>query len=152
MSEPDVTTEVTRDTASATAVIPASAETIFEFIRRPANHGALSGDESVKATTAGPERLSAGDGFGMQMRIGAPYRVSSRVVEFEENRLIAWCHFSGHRWRWRLEPVDAGHTRVTETFDLSTARLPIALRLMGYPKRHRGNVATSVRNLARLVT
>ena len=35
-----------------------------------------------------------------------------------------------------------------ETFDLSTARFPPGLRLVGFPKRHEANVARSVANVA----
>ena len=44
----------------------------------------------------------------------------------------------------RIEPTPEGGTRVTETFDMSTARSQPALRLFGYPRRHRDNVASSV--------
>ena len=138
---------VTDTTASATAVVGAPAETIFDYIRRPANHPAISGDGTVRGTVAGPEILGNGDKFGMKMKMGVPYRIRSKVVEFEENRRIAWCHFGGHRWRWELEPLPDGKTRVTETFDMTTSKMPPALRLMGYPKGHRDNVAKSVDHL-----
>ncbi len=141
-------TTVTRDTVSATAVVEAPPDEVFEFLRRPANHAAISGDHTVKGPTSGPEALSLGDRFGMDMRLGVPYRVTNKVVEFEPGRRIAWSHFGGHRWRWVVEPAGEGRSQVTETFDLSTARLPLALRLMGYPKRHEQNVAGSVANLA----
>ena len=48
----------------------------------------------------------------------------SKVVEFEDNRRIAWSHLGGHRWRWEVKPTDDGKTIVTETFDQSTARFP----------------------------
>jgi len=145
----EVTTALDADTVSATAIVDAPAEVIFDFLRRPANHATISGDRSVRGTVVGPEVLGAGDRFGMSMRIVVPYRVTSKVVEFEDGRRIAWSHFYGHRWRWTLEPVDAGRTRVTETFDLSTAVAPFVLRLtLGLPRNHRGNVAKSVRNLA----
>ena len=143
-----VTTHIDRDTASATAVVHATPEEVFEFIRRPANHAVISGDKSVQGTTGGPERLALGDVFGMKMRIGLPYRVRSTVVELEENRRIAWCHGGKHRWRWALEQADEATTSVTETFDLSSSRFPSALRLIGYPQRHEANVAASVANLA----
>jgi len=143
----DVTTRRDRDTVSATAVVESTPEEIFEFLRRPANHAVISGDGSVRDTTGGDERLAAGSRFGMKMKIGVPYRVSSKVREFEENRTIAWSHFGGHRWRWVLEPTGAGATRVTETFDQSTAVFPPGLRLAGFPKRHEANVARSVANL-----
>jgi hypothetical protein len=49
----------------------------------------------------------------------------NHVVEFEEGRLIAWRPSEpgatppGHLWRWRLEPIDDTHTRVTHTYDWS---------------------------------
>lgn len=141
-------TTVTRDTAAATAVVTADAAALFDFVRRPANHPALAGDGTVKATLAGPEVLGAGDRFGMKMRKGVPYAIKSKVVEFEDGRLIAWAHFGGHRWRWEFEPLDEGRTRVTETFDMTTSKFPPLLRLMGYPKGHGKNVARSVDNLA----
>lgn len=143
----DVTTTRDRDTVSATAVVESTPEEIFEFLRRPANHVLISGDGTVRDTTGGDERLDAGSEFGMKMKIGMPYRVSSKVREFEENRRIAWSHFAGHRWRWELEPVGERTTKVTETFDLSTAVFQPVLRMVGYPKRHERNVARSVANV-----
>jgi Polyketide cyclase / dehydrase and lipid transport len=142
-----VTSHVDRDTASATVVVDAPAEKIFDFLRRPANHLIISGDHSVRGLTTGPEALANGDRFGMKMKLGLPYRIRSKVVEFEENRRIAWCHIGGHRWRWELEPTGDGQTKVTETFDMSTSRFPPALRLAGYPKGHEANVAASVANV-----
>ena len=81
------------------------------------------------------------------MKVGVPYAISSKVVEFEQDRRIAWCHLGRHRWRWQLEPTDDGRTQVTETFDLSTAVFPPALRLLGFPGRHERNVERSVANL-----
>jgi uncharacterized protein YndB with AHSA1/START domain len=144
-----VTTHLDRDTVSATTIVDASPSEVFEFIRQPAHHGEISGDGTVQGVRVGPDRLGEGDRFGMRMKLfGLPYRVTSKVVEFEPDRLIAWCHIAGHRWRWLVEPADGGQTRVTETFDLSTARVPPALRLAGFPKRHEANVARSVANVA----
>jgi hypothetical protein len=45
------------------------------------------------------------------------------VVEFQEGRLIAWKPSEqggtppGHLWRWELEPLEDGRTRVTHTYD-----------------------------------
>ncbi|MDZ7733389.1 MAG: hypothetical protein U5R31_09985 [Acidimicrobiia bacterium] len=85
-----------------------------------------------------PRVLGEGDKFGMDMKMGVPYRVSSKVVEFEDGKKIAWCHFGGHRWRWELEPTTDGKTELTETFEPSTAEFPPALRLAGYPEEARG--------------
>ncbi|MDQ3738456.1 MAG: SRPBCC family protein [Actinomycetota bacterium] len=142
-----IETTIDRDTVSATAVVQATPEEIFEFLRHPANHATTSGDGSVRGTTGGDERLQLGSRFGMRMKLGVPYRVSSKVREYEEHRTIAWSHFGGHRWRWQLEAVGDGSTKVTETFDLSTAVFPPGLRLAGFPKRHEHNVARSVANV-----
>ena len=72
---------------------------------------------------------------------GLPYKIRNTVVEFDEDRRIAWRHFGGHRWRYvpRAQP---GGTRVTESFDYSLyaapQRLLIELALpRPQPRRHR---------------
>jgi uncharacterized protein YndB with AHSA1/START domain len=135
------------ETVSASATVSADPHTVFEYVRRPANHAAISGDASVRGTVKGPETLELGDRFGMSMKAGVPYRITSKVVEYEPDRRIAWCHFGGHRWRWEFEPADGG-TRVTLTYDQSTARFAPMLRMLGYPERHRDNVEKSVANVA----
>lgn len=143
-----VTTSIDRDSVSATTTVAAAASEVFDFLCRPANHVALSGDESVRGTVSGPEVLGPGDRFGMSMKLGVPYRISSKVVEYEQDQRIAWCHLGGHRWRWEIEPAGEGRSRITETFDLSTAKVPPLLRVLGYPKRHEENVAESVAKVA----
>lgn len=143
-----VEVEEGRDALSATAVVDAPPAEVFDFLRRPANHAAISGDETVKGTTVGPELLGEGDRFGMSMKqFGLPYRITSKVTEYQHGTRIGWAHMAGHTWRWELEPLADGTTRVTETFDLSTARIAPALRLVGFPGRHRANVASSVANV-----
>jgi hypothetical protein len=148
-SLPDgVTTSIDDNTVSASAVVDATPAEVFDFLRRPQNHAAISGDESVRGNVSGPEVLGPGSTFRMSMSVIAPYRISSKVVEFDEDRVIAWSHLGGHRWRWELEAVGESQTRVTETFDQSTAKVPFVLRIAGYPKRHLPNVANSVANVA----
>lgn len=138
-----------RSTLSATAEVEAPAADVFEYVRRPANHAAISGDRTVTGARFGPERPEAGDRFGMTMKMfGVPYRMSSTVRDLESGRRISWAHVGGHEWSWTVEPLDEGRCRVTETFDLSTARVPAALRLLGFPGRHKANVARSVANVA----
>lgn len=137
-------------TASASAHVDATPSEVFDFIARPANHAEISGDRSVKGEQVGPDRLAAlGDRFGMRMKMyGLPYRITNKVVEYEADRLIAWCHPGRHRWRWQVEPAEGGGTTVTETFDMSTSPIKPALRLLGYPRGHDDNVRRSVDNVA----
>ena len=44
--------EITTDTVSSTAVVDAPPAEVFEFLRRPANHAEISGDGSVRETSA----------------------------------------------------------------------------------------------------
>jgi hypothetical protein len=84
----------------------------------------------------------------MRMRLGLPYTILNTVVEFEEARLIAWRHFSGHRWRWQLADLGDGRTEVTETFDWSTARSPRVIELLGFPARNRRGIEVTLDRLA----
>ena len=96
-------------------------------------------------------RLTQGVTFGVSMRLfGVPYRIRSRVVEFEPDRLIAWRHFTANRWRYELTPTDGG-TTVTETFDMSRAD-PVTdavVRWAKFPERNREGITAT---LARLKT
>ena len=127
---------------SASTTIAAPADVVFAILADPRQHARIDGSGSVREMLRGPERLSRGAEFGMDMKLfGLPYKMSNRVVEFEEGRLIAWRHFGGHRWRYELEPVDGG-TRVTESFDYSRYnRIGSAIiELAGFPKRNRHGI------------
>jgi len=115
---------------SRSLVVKAPAEDIFAILADPRRHADFDGSGSVRGAVSGPERLSLGAKFGMDMRLGLPYRISSQVKEFEEGRRIAWSHIGGHRWRYELQPLPDGSTLVTETFDATTARSARALKLM----------------------
>ena len=137
---------------SVSRVIQAPPEKIFDVLADPAKHPVIDGSGSVQKPLPGnPDRLSLGAKFGMSMKIGLPYRIRNTVVEFEEGRKIAWRHFGRHRWRYELEPVDGG-TRVTETFDYSTALSPRAIELLGYPRKHPKGMEETLERLARHVT
>lgn len=126
--------------------IDAPAGALFEVLADPRQHPRFDGSGSVQASISGPERLSLGAHFGMDMRIGFPYRIDNVVVEFDEGRRIAWRHVGRHRWRYELEPIDERRTRVTETFDGSTALFPPALLLMdAYGRNEQAIAKTLVR-------
>ena len=136
---------------SVSRVIKASPEAIFDVLADPARHGEIDGSGMVQNVRGESKRLELGSTFGMDMKFGPlPYRISNKVVEFDEGRLIAWAHFGGHRWRYELEPADGG-TKVTESFDWSTARIPKAIELMGYPKQHPANMEATLERLATLL-
>ncbi|TKV28658.1 polyketide cyclase / dehydrase and lipid transport [Arthrobacter sp. NamB2] len=128
-------------------LIRAPAERIFEVLATPALHSVIDGSGTVRGEQPrGPARLSAGATFGMEMRIGAPYRILNRVVEFEEGRRIAWRHFSAHVWRYTLEPRGNG-TLVREEWDGRAVPWRIVFRLMGFTRRHPDSIEETLAKL-----
>ena len=136
---------------SARIIIVAPAGRIFDVVADPAQHGRFDGSGMVEGVVSGPARLELGSRFGMGMRYGLRYRTRNEVVEFEEGRRIAWCHFNQHRWRYEFEPTGDGTTVVTETFDGSTARFPPALLLINAYEGNQVAVAKSLVKLKRLI-
>ncbi|MDW3218179.1 MAG: SRPBCC family protein [Acidimicrobiales bacterium] len=141
---------MTERAVSRSRVIKASPEDIFAIVASPAGHVQIDGSGTVRENIDGPDRLELGSKFRMDMKMGVPYKMWSTVVEYEENRLIAWAHFGKHRWRFELEPTDEG-TNVTHTFDWSTARSPKFIEIMGYPKKHPANLEATLERLAGVV-
>ena len=117
---------------SVSRVIEASPAAIFDVLADPARHADIDGSGTVQKVRRDGTRLALGAKFGMDMKMGpVPYKISSTVVEFEENERIAWAHFGKHRWRYELEATEVDGvpaTNVTETFDWSTARIPKAIQ------------------------
>ncbi|MCZ4499319.1 MAG: Polyketide cyclase / dehydrase and lipid transport [Marmoricola sp.] len=104
---------------SAQITIDAPASVIFAILSDPRQHSRIDGSGTVGTSTSGPERLELGSEFGMSMKMGAPYRIKNKVVEYEPDALIAWRHLGVHRWRYELTPTTTGGTQVVETWDLS---------------------------------
>lgn len=124
-------------------VIQAPAQHVFDLLADPQRHADFDGSGTVRRGISGPPRLSAGATFGMEMRMGLPYRITNTVEEFEEPTVIAWRHIGRHRWRYELRALDANTTEVVETFDGSTALFPPALHLMrAYEHNERAILAT----------
>lgn len=135
---------------SESKVIAAEPQRLFDIVADPAMHPVMDGSGSVRGVrTGGPGRLALGARFGMDMKLGASYKILNTVVEFEEPRTIAWRHFNGHVWRYLFEPVDGG-TKVTEQWDARPAKNRIFLRLVGFPRRNRQGILATLDRLAEL--
>lgn len=116
------------DVETVERVIAAPPEKIFPLLADAARHADFDGSGSVVGVQGKSEPLKLGSTFGMNMKIGVPYSMVSTVVEYEENRRIAWQprlglpivgRFVGGRiWRYELEPVEGG-TLVRESWDIS---------------------------------
>jgi hypothetical protein len=135
---------------SASIEIAADPATVFDVLADPSQHSLFDGSDSVKGRVSGPPRLYLGATFAMRMRLGAPYVIRNRVVEYDEDSLIAWRHFARHIWRYQLEPVADG-TRVTESFDYSPAPMGRFYERLGWPARNRTGIEASLQKLKVLV-
>ena len=133
-------------------VVPAPPEEIFALLSDPARHPEIDGSGTVRKVISDQGGLQLGSQFEIAMkRFGFPYKMTNTVVEFEENRRIAWCHYGKNRWRYELEPVEGG-TRVTETVDFSDTRFRWLAMIMNPPKYIKANITTTLDNLAKRFT
>ena len=131
-------------------LVHAPAAAVFALVADPRRHPDLDGSGTVRdSAVAAPDRLSVGAKFTVGMRAyGVPYKITSTVTAYDDDRLVEWQHPLGHRWRWELAEVEPGVTEVTETFDYTTARSPLFLELFGYPKINGEGIAKTLRGLA----
>lgn len=130
-------------------IVPAPPEEIFAMLADPGRHSEIDGSGTVQKVVSGAGPMQLGSKFKMAMKMyGFPYKTTSTVVEFEENRRIAWCHWGKNRWRYELEPV-AGGTLVTESADFTTS--PAINRFMAAvaytPESFQTNIAATLDNL-----
>ena len=120
-------------------VIPAPADKIFDILADPSRHALIDGSGMVQGMHSSAEpRLALGTLFKMSMRAAwLPYSTVSRVIEFEEDRRIAWKTgpegfmgrvLAGRVWRFELEPVAEG-TVVRETWDITEDHQRALLKL-----------------------
>lgn len=130
---------------SDSVLVNATPEAVFDLLADPRKHPLIDGSGTVAGELRAPERLSLDAKFGMRMKRGLPYRVTNRVVEWEENRRIAWRNLLPHRWCYELAPEGDG-TRVTETYDYSRL-LPGLVSRTGLPKENLASIRATLERL-----
>jgi hypothetical protein len=139
------------DPVSESTIVQAPPEVVFAILADPRQHSRIDGSGSVGSVIAAPGRLTAkGQTFTVRMKLfGVPYLIRNRVVEFEQDRLIAWRHFTANRWRYELSRTPDGGTRVIETFDPTRANgiTDAVVTWAKFPERNREGI---VGTLARL--
>lgn len=149
------------DVLSVQRLVPTPPEPIFDLLADPAGHAEIDGGGTVRSARSGGRRLALGDRFGMDMHLAVAYSTRNTVVEFEENRRIAWqtsasgpvgTVLGGRVWRYVLEPVEGG-TLVTESWDLSQERWtskPVVKLTMTHSTR--ANMERTLARIEALVT
>ncbi|MGA9374392.1 MAG: SRPBCC family protein [Mycobacterium sp.] len=135
---------------SRSVQVSAPAATIFALIVDPHRHHEIDGSGTVRDIgVTGPHRLSVGDKFTVGMtQFGLPYKITSTATAVEDNHVVEWQHPLGHRWRWELAEVSPTTTKVTETFDYSSAKLSFVIDLLGYDKKNASGIESTLTALA----
>ncbi len=139
------------DHISASRVIAAEQQELFDLVADPTMHAVFDGSGSVRGVRGSSRKLALGDRFTASMRIGLPYLISNKVVEYEEGRRIAWSHAGGWIWRYEFEAVDDG-TLVTETFDWSRSLAKPYIALAGWGPRNQRNMERTLERLEAFTT
>ena len=144
---------------SVERVINAPAADIFAIVADASRHPEIDGSGSVKQVKPGaPERLALGSTFGMSMKLGVPYSMSNKVIEFEPDKRIALQttfagplgRFIGGRiWRYELENADGG-TLVRETWDITQDKQRFMLRAGPVGKQTADAMTKTLARLAEL--
>jgi uncharacterized protein YndB with AHSA1/START domain len=133
-------------TVSRSVHVAAPPSAVFDLLADARRHTEIDGSGTVKGDVKAPPRLHYGARFRMRMNVGVPYLITNTVVEFAEDRLIAWRHFGRHVWRYELEPEGEG-TRVTETFDWNRALAPRFIELAGFPDKNLSAIEATLERL-----
>ena len=144
---------------SVKRVIKAPPSAIFAIISDISRHPEIDGSGSVVGTKPGaPQELALGTTFGMSMKLGLPYSMSNRVIEYEPDRRLAWQttlsgplgRFIGGRiWRYELESVDGG-TKVTETWDITQDKQGFLLKYGPVASQTAQSMTKTLKRLAEL--
>jgi uncharacterized protein YndB with AHSA1/START domain len=147
---------VKEDRVSVERVINSEAGEIFALIADAGKHPSFDGSGTVQHATQDSIPLSKGSKFPMAMRWGLPYRTTNTVVEFEQDRLIAWQTtmlgglVGGRTWRYELSPTDGG-TLVRETWDISRDRQRAWLKASGMAKQTAQGMRKTLERIAELL-
>jgi uncharacterized protein YndB with AHSA1/START domain len=148
------------DVETVERVIKAPPEAIFAYLTDPQKHREIDGSGTVRDAKGESQRLQLGSAFGMSMKMGLPYSMVSTVIEYEENRRIAWQthgptrigkHVGGRIWRYELEPVEGG-TLVRESWDISQESAATRPIVRQGAKKTRENMAKTLERIDQLVT
>lgn len=148
------------DVVTVERFIPAPAGAIFDLIADPDRHTDIDGSGTVREAKGGSERLALGSQFGMSMKMGIPYSMASTVIEFDEDRRIAWQTrgpgpigrvLGGRIWRYELEPQEGG-TLVRESWDISQESAVTKPAVRPAAKKTAKNMAATLERIEQLLT
>jgi len=155
-SVPTYSGGMTSDTVSVERTIPAPPEQIFALLSDAGKHQSFDGSGTLRGTARESRPLSLGTKFGMSMHMGFGYKTSNEVVEFEQDRRIAWRTTAmnglvgGRIWRYELQPVEGG-TLVRETWDVTHDRQKFFLKRSKLPRSNEAGMRKTLERIAKVL-
>jgi uncharacterized protein YndB with AHSA1/START domain len=152
---------MTEDVVTVERVIPAPAAEVFALLADAHRHAEIDGSGTVRGAKGDPQPLTLGAEFGMSMRWFLPYAMKSRVIEFEQDRRIAWQTLpaypladrfaAGRIWRYELEPVEGG-TLVRESWDITREKPLTKPMVRGLADTTRENMTRTLERIEQVLT
>lgn len=149
-----------RDVVTVERTIPAPASAIFALLRDPVRHREIDGSGTVRDAKGEHGELELGSSFGMSMKMGMPYSMVNKVIEYEPDRRIAWQtrgpgaiggRVGGRVWRYELEPVEGG-TLVKESWDITDEAMPFKVIVRRGANATRKNMAATLGRIEEVLT
>lgn len=150
---------MSENSISASRLIDAPADAIFDVLSLPSRHPQIDGSGTV--VSGDDQRIQqVGQVFVMNMNgehMGGDYVMENTVSGFDENKLLAWrpkpqgAELEGWEWIWELEPQGPGATLVTETYSWEHAT-PEAKKAVSFPLFEEGALEGSLERLAAAVS
>jgi hypothetical protein len=144
---------------SASRVIDAPADAIFDVLTLPSRHKEIDGSGTV---VSGDDQriMQVGQVFVMNMNgehMGGDYVMENTVSGYDENKLLAWrpkpqgAELQGWEWIWELEPQGPEATLVTETYSWEHAS-PESKKAVSFPLFEEHALEQSLERLAAAVS
>lgn len=149
------------DTVSVERVVKAPPDKIFALLADAGKHASFDGSESVNHAALKSVPLSKGAKFSMAMRgrketLFIPYRTTNTVIEYEQDRRIAWQTVAfggligGRIWRYELAPVEGG-TVVRESWDVSQDKQKRMITSGSMPAQTESGMRATLQRIAELL-
>lgn len=151
---------------AATRRIAAPAAALYAIVSDPNGHVQIDGSNMLVASPDAKPLTAVGETFDMHMDrrpLGdipnmAEYTVRNTVTAIEVDRLVEWTIGMvdqpplGHVYGWRLDPVSAGETDVTNYCDWTNITDDLRRRRPDWPIVPVEMLEQSVEKLARIAT
>jgi uncharacterized protein YndB with AHSA1/START domain len=129
---------------------------LFAVLVEPGRHREIDGSATVQGRATGAAISAVGQVFTMSMHASdlGEYISENHVVEFEPGRRITWETTRdgkppvGFRWGWEVQPMAAGRTLVTHTYDWSRVSDEAVLKRVNFPRVSAKEMNETVTRLA----